>query len=592
MSMDEEIHFKSVIDTDFKLSILDRLNSLRKENVLCDAVIQIGGKTHPVHKNVLCAASPFFRGLFTNDMQEKNQEHIELQVISGDVGEEVISFMYTGAIKVEKENAQDIVMAGDFLLIPSLKSAAARFLEATLNAENCVFLRDFAIRYNCSALGEAANCLIDRSFVDISRASYFRELSYETVVELVSRNEINVSKEEEVLTAIFRWIKHEPIARKQYIHSLIGKVRMFSLSKYTIQECLYEENLIFEDPICTQMFIEGLQIHLFPDSMLNKLIRPRDSLWDTAFMVVISGGHSAPMKPIPHLLAYDLISGVWYHFPSSNLSVPRTRHCATVCEGYLYILGGTPCQIMEKFDHRLKSWSHDFSDIDNPVMHAAVVTHKEKIILIGGENRLNEASNVLSIVQEYDPKVNKWRYLAKMKCGRAAHIAALIGDHIYVAGGFGDKSVHGCGEKYSIETNEWVGIADMQSRRRFAAGCAINGKLFVAGGYHAEDWIAYSSCEIYNPASDLWCMVSNMPEPRAACGVVKIEGSVFLFGGENGGRPNDKLGSVVQYSVDNDSWELQRPMPEVRSCLQACTVYLPRQTFLTLEPKSDEELFL
>ncbi|EDO45385.1 predicted protein, partial [Nematostella vectensis] len=450
---------------------LDRLNSLRKENVLCDAVIQIGGKTHPVHKNVLCAASPFFRGLFTNDMQEKNQEHIELQVISGDVGEEVISFMYTGAIKVEKENAQDIVMAGDFLLIPSLKSAAARFLEATLNAENCVFLRDFAIRYNCSALGEAANCLIDRSFVDISRASYFRELSYETVVDLVSRNEINVSKEEEVLTAIFRWIKHEPIARKQYIHSLIGKVRMFSLSKYTIQECLYEENLIFEDPICTQMFIEGLQIHLFPDSMLNKLIRPRDSLWDTAFM----------------------------------------------------------------------------------------------IILIGGENRLNEASNVLSIVQEYDPKVNKWRYLAKMKCGRAAHIAALIGDHIYVAGGFGDKSVHGCGEKYSIETNEWVGIADMQSRRRFAAGCAINGKLFVAGGYHAEDWIAYSSCEIYNPTSDLWCMVSSMPEPRAACGVVKIEGSVFLFGGEKGGRPNDKLGSVVQYSVDNDSWELQRPMPEVRS---------------------------
>ena len=43
---------------EFKEELLSKLNELRKENVLCDTVLQIEGEDLPAHCCVLSAASP------------------------------------------------------------------------------------------------------------------------------------------------------------------------------------------------------------------------------------------------------------------------------------------------------------------------------------------------------------------------------------------------------------------------------------------------------------------------------------------------------------------------------------------------------
>ena len=52
------------------------LNDLRKQNQLCDVVINVGGQEFPVHKAVLAARSSYFIAMFTSSFKESTQAGI------------------------------------------------------------------------------------------------------------------------------------------------------------------------------------------------------------------------------------------------------------------------------------------------------------------------------------------------------------------------------------------------------------------------------------------------------------------------------------------------------------------------------------
>ena len=65
---------------------------------------------------------------------------------------EVLEFIYTGEAKVDTSNAQDLIVAADYLIIPSLKAKASVLLEKTINASNCLVLGSFASQFNCDSM--------------------------------------------------------------------------------------------------------------------------------------------------------------------------------------------------------------------------------------------------------------------------------------------------------------------------------------------------------------------------------------------------------------------------------------------------------
>ena len=195
MARDEKL----LCDVEFKEELLSKLNELRKGSTLRDATLRIGGKDFVAHRCVLSAASPYFRSLFTSGFKENESNVVELQEIkSAAVAGEALRFIYTGEILINASNAQDLFKVADHLIIPSLKTKVSEYLKESIDATNCLALESFAAQFGCESLEEAATAYTLGNFISVVKSDDFKALDFEKVKQLVSHDEIIVSKEEEV----------------------------------------------------------------------------------------------------------------------------------------------------------------------------------------------------------------------------------------------------------------------------------------------------------------------------------------------------------------------------------------------------------
>ena len=139
---------------------------------------------------VLSAASPYFRAIFTSQLKEKESNLVELQDTKSSTISDVLRYIYIGETSIDSSNAEDLVMVADYLIISSLKTKTAVFVEGTLNASNCLALESFASRYNCESLKQASGTYKAANFVDVTNSEDFRLLDSEKVKELICMDEI------------------------------------------------------------------------------------------------------------------------------------------------------------------------------------------------------------------------------------------------------------------------------------------------------------------------------------------------------------------------------------------------------------------
>ena len=62
-----------------------------------------------------------------------------------------------------------------------------------------------------------------------------------------------------------------------------------------------------------------------------------------------------------------------------------------------------------------------------------------------------------------------------------------------------------------------------------AFGAAMNGKIYIAGGSTNDDYL--SSCEVYNPTSDEWQLISSLKERRFNASMLCFQGRLYVLGG-------------------------------------------------------------
>ncbi|XP_031561493.1 kelch-like protein 28 [Actinia tenebrosa] len=576
------------IDRNFKLTVYSKLNELRQEDIFCDVSLSVEDQIFPANKIVLAAASPYFFGLFTNDLLEKTSNVIKIEALSASMIQQVLHYMYTGEVIIEFSNAKEIIMAADYLMMQSLKSLASSVLLENLSSHNCIDLFGFGVKYSCMDLvTRASDCMLEK-FENASLSEYFKELDFTGLESLISEDDLEVEREEHVLNRVLDWVKYDISGREEYLPQLLRSIRLFSMSKESLTEYLEEEDLIKENALCTNILKKSLDMHLFPDLALNSYQHPRNCVKKNIIKVaIVVGGHIARMKSIPRLVAYALPNGDWYEI-DAEMQEGRSRHCAAVCRGSIFILGGISSIGMEMIDIQDKTWNSSIikTQVFSSTKHSAIVSFQEKLLLFGGqklESNVRDEFLVLNDVGLYEPQEHKWKKLTPMSCPRTAHCAVLVDSFVYVVGGCSADEVYQSGEKYDIENDQWVPIAAMNERRCYAAGANLRGKVFIAGGYHADEWVAYNSCELYDPETDHWDIITSMPIPRAACGVAQVDDDIFLFGGECDGTPNGKLDSVVLYNKIEDSWKEVTKMPVSRSCLQVCLLNLPKTALVPLQ---------
>lgn len=208
---------------------------------------------------------------------------------------------------------------------------------------------------------------------------------------------------------------------------------------------------------------------------------------------------------------------------------------AAVVDGWLYVYGGhcgkahvySTDDVLGTFRRLDLKNGNTWEDLPGgPALQGlAMVAYKGKLYRIGGMQPRNKpgekADNIsLSTCACYDPASKKWEELPDLPEGRSSHDAVVVGDKLFVVGGWkmkgGDEKPewHSTALVLDLSTKPlmWESIKQPFERRALTAACLDN-KVYVIAGLTAKPETTLA-LNIYEPAKDVWTTGPDLPGPQ------------------------------------------------------------------------------
>ncbi len=109
----------------------------------------------------------------------------------------------------------------------------------------------------------------------------------------------------------------------------------------------------------------------------------------------------------------------------------------------------------------------------------------------------------------------------------------------------------------------WNTVAPSPIKRFEAQGAVVNGKLYIFGGYNASI-DATTRSDVYDPATNRWRRIANMPRALTHSAVVADGQTIYVIGGFVGDHPGPSIHRVWKYSVGTNRWSTAPSLPTPR----------------------------
>ena len=283
-------------------------------------------------------------------------------------------------------------------------------------------------------------------------------------------------------------------------------------------------------------------------------------------------------------------------------NMPESSRCCTTAAsvgGIVYVIGGievnraphipNPGDMtldrVQAYDPVADTWAPKRS-MPTTRARMAAVTFDGMIYVFGGAER--RGGKVLDAVEVFNPEAGErgaWKKLAKLPTALAATTATVVGDKIYVIGGWDrgiQKEVFGTVFEYDPEEDEFDQKRDMPTPRGGLGAAVFQGKIYAIGGWNMEEVL--DTVEVYDPGSDTWEAKKPMPVKRALFGATTLSGRIFAIGGLGtfADNQNDEvLKRVDVYNPALDEWVIDEaiPLPRGRAGIPATVasnkIYVP-----------------
>ncbi|XP_010119911.1 PREDICTED: kelch-like protein 18, partial [Chlamydotis macqueenii] len=321
----------------------------------------VGDHKFSAHRIVLAASIPYFHAMFTNDMMECKQDEIVMQGMDPSALEALINFAYNGHLAIDQQNVQSLLMGASFLQLQNIKDACCTFLRERLHPKNCLGVRQFAETMMCAVLYDAANSFIHQHFVEVSMSEEFLALPFEDVLELVSRDELNVKSEEEVFEAALAWIRYDREQRESFLPELLSKIRLPLCRPQFLTDRVQQDDLVRCCHKCRDLVDEAKDYHLMPERRPHLpafKTRPR-CCTSIAGLIYAVGGLNSAGDSLNVVEVFDPIANRWEK--CQPMSTARSRVGVAVVNGLLYAIGGYDGQLrlstVEVYNPEMDSWS-------------------------------------------------------------------------------------------------------------------------------------------------------------------------------------------------------------------------------------------
>jgi N-acetylneuraminic acid mutarotase len=240
-------------------------------------------------------------------------------------------------------------------------------------------------------------------------------------------------------------------------------------------------------------------------------------------------------------------AGEW----TESLSLPLPVHHmnAAVVDGRIYVVGS----LLAGFDPIGDVWSWAPGDQEWSVGAsmppgsergaAAVGVVDGRIVVAGG---LDGTSS--DLVSAYDPIADEWDVDLPDLPARIDHGTGQVVDGtFYVIGGRTDGIGESSSAVWALVDGAWEERAPMPTARGGIASGVLDGKIAVVGGEGNDDDPSgvFPQTELYDPATDEWTALPDMPTPRHGMGAAAVDGALYV----PGGATRETFGAVDDFEV-------------------------------------------
>ncbi len=285
-------------------------------------------------------------------------------------------------------------------------------------------------------------------------------------------------------------------------------------------------------------------------------------------LTVQLGAAAATEAAVPAESAADATAAL------APLPEPLSSFGAAVCDGWLYVYSG---HTGEAHAHSIDNLSQHFrrlnlaSDgaweelpMETPLQGLPLVAHGGKLYRAGGltfRNKAEDDSDMHSVAEFacFDPATGKWTALAPLPEARSSHDAVVIGDVLYVVGGWtlsGEDEGDWLDTAWSFDLTrpdgQWQAIAGPPFKRRALAVGAWNGRLVAVGGMDDEPSVTRKA-NAFDPATGQWTELPELPQSETAGRLAGFGVSAWNMGGQLLVSGAD--GVVHRLADDGSAWE-------------------------------------
>lgn len=240
-----------------------KMANYRESSKFTDVVLVAGTKRIPVHKVIMSALCDYFHAMFSNDLSEAHQSVVTINNVDPDALEALVTYAYTAKLEIRVDNVESLLASACLLQVDSVKDACCEFMKSQLHPSNCLGIRAFADAHGCEQLFKIANTYAKDNFKEISKNQEFFLLNSEQLCEILSSDDLAVTKEEDVFYALLSWLHYDEESRKTQLGDVLHAVRLALLPpNFLVTEV---ESAVKHDVKCKDLLLETMKHHLLPE---------------------------------------------------------------------------------------------------------------------------------------------------------------------------------------------------------------------------------------------------------------------------------------------------------------------------------------
>ena len=235
-----------------------------------------------------------------------------------------------------------------------------------------------------------------------------------------------------------------------------------------------------------------------------------------------------------------------------NSPVARQFAASTVDGGTIWVFGGigatTSSPRTLAYDPAIDTWRSG-PNLPLPLHHEMAVTYNGDPVVIGGwvpsgPNLTAQVSDRVFALQK-----GAWKELPKLNHPRAAAAAGVVGGKIVVVGGQADGKLVGPTEVF--DGISWKDAADIPTQRDHLAAASDGKYVYAVGGRGLSADKNFTALERYDPGSDSWKKLPDMPVAAGGLGAAIVAGRLVAVGGES---PTSVIDAVQSFDLKTSKW--------------------------------------